>query len=83
MKFLFLILQEMLIGPSSSSSCQLKCSWKIFNWDDSIATVISSGHSSGSATVNEAFDGNNGMDSILSQPKQDLRIEILRRHKMA
>ena len=68
MKFLFLILQEMLIGPSSSSSCQLKCSWKIFNWDESIATVISSGHSSGSAMVNQAFDGNNGMDFISLLP---------------
>ena len=65
MKFLFLILQEMLVAPSTSSSCELKCSWKIVNWDESVATLSSSGHSSGALTVDEAFDGNNGMDLIL------------------
>ena len=65
MKFLFLILQEMLVAPSTSSSCELKCSWKIFNWDESVASITSSGHSSGAQKVDQAFDGNNGMDSIL------------------
>ena len=63
MKFLFLILQETLAFTSSSNHCELKCSWRIFNWDESIATVISSGHSAANAEVRMAFDGNNEMDS--------------------
>lgn len=63
MKFLFLLLQETLVFASSSNHCELKCSWRVFNWDESIATVISSGHSSANAEVMMAFDGNNEMDS--------------------
>ena len=78
MKFLLLLLQEMFVAVSSSSSCELKCSWKIFNWDDSIATVTSSGHSSGGLQVIEAFDGNNETVSILLPTlylNQVLRVE--------
>ena len=63
MKFLFLLLQETLVFASSSNHCELNCSWKVFNWDESIATVTSSGQSSGSAVVRMAFDGDNEMDS--------------------
>ena len=66
MKVLFLFLREMLFVASSttySSSCSSKCSWKVFNLDDTVATVTSSGQSSANSKVNAAFDRNNEMDS--------------------
>lgn len=62
MKFLCLLLQETLVFASSSNHCELKCSWRVFNWDESIATVTSSGHSAANAEVRMAFDGDNEMD---------------------
>ena len=51
-------LQEMLVN---ASSCE-KCSWKILNGDDSIATITSSKQFDDEQTVSAAFDGNNGMN---------------------
>ena len=63
MKILFLLLQETLVFASNSNHCEQKCTWKVFSWDESIATVTSSGQSSGNHVVMKAFDGDNEMDS--------------------
>ena len=63
MKFLFLLLQEIMVFASNPNQCELKCNWKVFNWDESIATVTSSGQSSGNLVVMKAFDGDNEMGS--------------------
>ena len=61
MFFLLFLSQE--IGASTTTSCDSKCSWNVFNWDDTIATVTASGYTSNDSKVNMAFDGNNEMNS--------------------
>ena len=63
MRFLFLLLQEIVVVASNLNHCEQKCTWKVFNWDEAIATVTSSGQSSGNHVVMKAFDGDNEMDS--------------------
>ena len=64
-KFLFFLLRELSVPCSSlktANSCDA-CSWKMFNWDDSVAIVSSSGESDASAyKLENAFDGDNGID---------------------
>ena len=69
-KFLLFLLRELLFQSSSlttASSCG-SCSWKIFNWDDSVATVSGSGESHVSYKLENAFDGDNGTDLHISVP---------------
>ena len=61
---LFLLFLSQEIGASTTTSCDSKCSWNEFNWDDTIATVTASGYTSNDSKVNMAFDGNNEMNSI-------------------
>ena len=61
---LFLLFLSQEIDASTTTSCDSKCSWNVFNWDDTIATVTASGYTSNDSKVNMAFDGNNEMNSI-------------------
>ena len=63
-KFLVFLLRELSfqsIGLTTASSCD-SCVWKILNWDDSVAIVSGSVESSASYKLENAFDGDNGID---------------------
>ena len=67
-KFLFFLLRELSLPCSSLTtaiSCDA-CSWQMFNWDDSVAIVSGSGESSESYKLENAFDGDNGIDLNIS-----------------
>ena len=56
--------KELLLPCSSLTSaisCD-SCSWKTFNWDDSVAIISGSGESDASYKLENAFDGDNGID---------------------
>ena len=63
-KFLFFLLRELLLPCSSLTSaisCD-SCLWKTFNWDGSVAIISGSGESDASYKLENAFDGDNGID---------------------
>ena len=74
---LFLLFLSQEIGASTTTSCDSKCSWNVFNWDDTIATVTASGYTSNDSKVNMAFDGNNEMNSIFFNRKRRLFEDVI------